>query len=88
MTGPALHPICGGTNMASGDFCQPIPSPLDDSSTRLVNMPPQVRYNQPRSYARRIYVHALRAGRDFGDTWLLIKIGRLLKSDAEKMITP
>ena len=43
MTGSALHRMVNPTNMASADFCCPIPPPLDGSSTRQNNRSPRVR---------------------------------------------
>ena len=43
MTGSALHRLVSPTNMASADFCQPIPAPLDAGSTRQVGRSPRVR---------------------------------------------
>ena len=43
MTGSALRRVVRPTNMASADFCQPIPAPLDAGSTRQVDRPPRVR---------------------------------------------
>src|SRR5690625_2735075 len=58
---PAFSPVEGPT-MPSADFCRPIPSPLDDGSTWQVGRPPRVRRSHLHAYARRIYVHAFRAG--------------------------
>ena len=42
MTGSALRRLVRPTTMASADFCQPIPAPLDAGSTRQVDRPPRV----------------------------------------------
>ena len=43
MTGLALHRLVSSINMASADFCQPIPAPLDAGSTRQIDRSPRVR---------------------------------------------
>ena len=43
MAGLALHRLVSPTNMASADFCKPIPAPLDAGSTRQVGRSPRVR---------------------------------------------
>ena len=43
MTGSALRRLVKPTTMASADFCQPIPAPLDAGSTRQVDRSPRVR---------------------------------------------
>jgi hypothetical protein len=48
------------TTMASADFCLPIPSPYDDSSTWQVDRPPRVMHTHLHAYARRIYDHVFR----------------------------
>ena len=41
MTGSALRRSVRPTNMASADFCQPIPAPLDAGSTGQADRPPR-----------------------------------------------
>ena len=48
--------------MSSADFCQPIPSPLDDGSTRQIDRSPRVMRIHLHTYVCRIYVPAFRAG--------------------------
>jgi len=43
MTGSALHRLVRLTNMASADFCYPIPEPLDSGSTWQDSRSPRVR---------------------------------------------
>jgi len=50
------------TRMASADFCQPFPTPLDASSTRQVDRPPRVMRVTFIPYTRRIYSHTLLDG--------------------------
>jgi len=60
LTCSALHRLVRPTNMASDDFCQPIPTPLDASSTRQVDRPPRVMRVTFIPYTRRIYFHIFR----------------------------
>jgi len=48
--------------MPSADLCQPFLTPFDVSSSRQVDRSPRVRLDHLHAYARRIYVHVLRAG--------------------------
>jgi hypothetical protein len=50
------------TPMASADFCQPIPTPLDVSSTWQIDRPPRVMHVTFFPYTRRIYNHTLLDG--------------------------
>ena len=43
MAGSALRQLVSPTTMASADFCQPIPTPLDAGSTMQVGRSPRVR---------------------------------------------
>jgi hypothetical protein len=59
MTGLALCRVVSPTRMASADFCLPIPTPLDDGSTRQADRPPRVRRATFIPYTRRIYFRTL-----------------------------
>lgn len=54
-TGSALHRVVRPTNMASADFCRPIPTPCDAGSTRQVDRSPRVRRVTFLPHTRRIY---------------------------------
>ena len=56
----ALYRLVRPTPMASADFCQPIPAPLDTGSTGQVDRPPRVMRVTFIPYTRRIYSHTLR----------------------------
>ena len=58
----ALCRLVRPTRMASADFCQPIPTPLDAGSTRQVGRPPRVMRATFIPYTRRIYSHTLPDG--------------------------
>ena len=62
MTDSALHCSVKTATMASADFCQPIPTPLDDGSTRQVGRPPRVSRATFIPYTRRIYFRTLPYG--------------------------
>jgi hypothetical protein len=51
----ALQRMVSSTNMASADFCQPFPTPLDAGSTRQVDRPPRVMRVTFTPPTRRIY---------------------------------
>ena len=61
---PVLHDQAFGPvdrpTMPSADFCLPILSPLDDSSTWQIDRPPRVMHTYLHAYARRIYDHVFR----------------------------
>src|SRR6266567_2755667 len=58
----ALCRLVTPTPMASADFCQPITTPLDASSTRQDDSPPRVIRVTFIPYTRRIYSHILLNG--------------------------
>ena len=60
LTGSALRSI-GGTTMASADFWQSFPTPLDVSSTQADRQISPGIAHSPSAYARRIYVTVFRA---------------------------
>jgi hypothetical protein len=61
-----LHVLAFGSvaepPMPSADFCQSILSPLDDSSTRLIDRSPRVMRTFIHAYACHINVQAFRVG--------------------------
>ena len=59
-TGSALCRVVRPTHTASADFCQPIPSPLNDSSTWQADRSPRVRRATFIPYTRRIYFYIFR----------------------------
>ena len=78
MTGLALHRLVGPTNMASADFCQPIPAPLDAGSTRQIDRSPRVRRAtftlMPAAFTSVFSVQVS----GFEDNCLLTQYGRLI----------
>src|SRR6266508_3344446 len=58
----ALCQMVNPTRMASADFCQSIPTPLDAGSTRQIDSPPRVMRVTFIPYTRRIYSHTLPDG--------------------------
>ncbi len=78
MTGLALHRSVSSTNMAAADFCQPIPTPLDVSSTRQVDRSPRVRRVtftlMPAAFTTAASVQVS----GFKDMGLLTRYGRLI----------
>ena len=78
MTGSALRRLVNTTTMASADFCQPIPAPLDAGSTWQVGRPPRVRHAtftlMPVAFTTVLSVQVS----GFEDICLLTQYGRLL----------
>ena len=64
----ALCRLVSPTPMASADFCQPIPAPLDIGSTGQVDRLPKVMHVTFIPYTRRIYCHI------FPDDYWALKI--------------
>ena len=78
MTGSALRRLVNPTTMASADFCQSIPAPLDAGSTRQIDRPPRVRRAtfplMPAAFTTALSVQVS----GFEDISLLTQYGRLI----------